>query len=326
MSLYNDNKKNEKEKDYSWVYSLPFFPKLLKRIKIILLIHLSNKSKLIKLIQKQRLNAISTIIKAYKKFKLINRIKKEYFLQKIISDRKKAIIKLQNYIKYFLLKLKLKKIIRKEKKSYTIICNKSNVTKIFIRIFTDYNDINKSMIFQMKYCPIRNYFVFPIPKTKFVSAEENKKIVRFIFLYRENIFFDEENYKLVDFKGKKVHEINFSDYDKIFFEKSKINIDEETNGLSYLRQKSSLFNNNYDLDFSSDEEYKKKNSRKTTKDLNDTKKKKFERNKKKGKTCKLKKPTCLKIISILKERNYGRRKTTMSDCRHVQFGTVSFSY
>ena len=79
-------KTNEKDiaKNYSWVYSLPFFPKLLQKVKILLLIYSAYKNKLIKLIQQQRLNALKKIINAYKKHKLINEIKREYFLRKII--------------------------------------------------------------------------------------------------------------------------------------------------------------------------------------------------------------------------------------------------
>ena len=92
MSECFQNKENNIKDKNSWIYSLPFFPELLKRVKIILLIHLATKNKLIKLIQNQRLNSISIIKRAYKHFKLINQLKKEYFIRKIISDRKKAIL------------------------------------------------------------------------------------------------------------------------------------------------------------------------------------------------------------------------------------------
>lgn len=333
MSECVQNKENNiKDKNY-WVYSLSFFPELLKRVKIILLIHFAIKKKLIKLIQNQRLNSISIIKKAYKHFKLINQLKKEYFIRKIISDRKKAIIKLQNNIKYYLIKIKLKKILRKDKGSYTIICNKSNVGKLHVKIFTDYFDNNKSMIFKMKYCPIRKIFFFSIPKTKFVLAKKDCKIVRFIFLYDGNIFFEEELYKLVDFNGKQVHEINFSKYDEIINENNinDIGDEDEMQGLSYKKsteQKLNLYNDYTPLSFSSDDENNNKNSKKESKDSNEIKKQKFERAKRKGKTCKLRNPKYLKIISILKGRNFERRKGScpFDNERHVKFGTVTFSY
>lgn len=332
MSQCLQNNENNVIKKNSWVYSLPFFPELIKRVKIILLIHLAIKKQLIKLIQSQRLNAISIIIRSYKHFKLINQLKKEYFIRKIISDRKNAIIKLQNNIKYYLIKIKLKKILRKDKGSYTIIYNKSNVGKIHVKIFTDYLDNTKSMIFKMKYCPIRKIFFFPIPKTKFVLAKKDCKIVRFVFLYDGNIFFEEELYKLVDFNGKQVHEINFSKYDEIINENNITNIGEEDEmqGLSYKKsteQKSNVYNDYTPLSFSSDDE-NEKNSRKESKDSNEIKMKKFERAKRKGKTCKLRNPKYLKIISILKGRNFERRKGScpFDNGRHVQFGTVTFSY
>ena len=107
-------------------------------------------------------------------------------------------------------------------------------------------------------------------------------------------------------------------------------IDEEIDGLSYKypqRQKSSINNKESLLSFSSDDELEKKSSRKVSKDSNGCKKKKFQRRKSKGKTCKLKKPNCLKIISILKERNTeGRKRSCTIHIKRVQFGTVTFSY
>ena len=154
------NKENIKKKDYSWIYTLPFFPKLVKKIKIILLLYNEYKNKLIKLIQQQRINAINKIFNSYKKYKLVNALKKEYFIRKVISERKNAIILIQRNLKYYFHKLKLKEIIRKDKGCYTIICNKCDAAKICIKIFTDYDNSDKNMILPMKYCPIRNYFFF----------------------------------------------------------------------------------------------------------------------------------------------------------------------
>ena len=88
------NKENIKKKDYSWIYTLPFFPKLVKKIKIILLLYNEYKNKLIKLIQQQRINAINKIFNSYKKYKLVNALKKEYFIRKVISERKNAKFKI----------------------------------------------------------------------------------------------------------------------------------------------------------------------------------------------------------------------------------------
>ena len=322
----NNNINNSK----SWVYSLPFFSELLKRMKIILLLHLTSKNKLIKLIQTQRLEAIKKIIRAYKNYKLINKIKKEFVVRKILAERKKAIIKIQNNFKQYLRRLKLKTILKKENKCYTIICcNKTNVTKVSVKIFIDYQDTNKTMILPMQYCPLRKYFVLQIPKTKFVLADQNNKIVRFNFLYKGNIFFDEEQYSIVDFKGKRVHEINFSQFDERKCQLiNKMNLNENT--LVFTKQKSHYIKKESLLSFSSDDDNEKNGLRKKSKDSNGNIKPKFERNKKKGKTCKLKNSNFLKIISILKdsqiERQKRRRRCTLNPERHVQFGTVTFSY
>ena len=321
---------NNINKSKSWVYSLPFFSELLKRMKVILLLHLASKNKLIKLIQSQRLEAIKKIIRAYKNYKLINQIKKEFVVRKIIAERKKAIIKIQNNFKNYLRILKLKAILKKENKCYTIICcNKTNVTKISVKIFIDYQDMSKTMVLPMKYCPLRKYFVLQIPKTKFVLAEQNSKIVRFNFLYKGNTFFDEDQYSIIDFKGKRVHEINFSQYDKKKCHLINKNFLNE-NTLSFIKQKSHYIRNESLLSFSSDDDNDKIGLRKFSKDSNGNGKPKFVRNKKKGKTCKLKNSNALKIISILKdgqiERQKRRRRCTLNPERHVKFGTVTFSY
>ena len=322
---------------HSWVLSLPFFPELLKRIKIILLIHLTNKKNLFRSIRNQRINAVNKIIRAFKNFKLINQIKREYFLRKIITDRKKSIIKIQRQVKYYLNRLLLKKILRLENGCYTIICNKTNVAKISIKIFTDYKDSDQCSVWPMRFCPIRKYFFFPIPKTKFVLAKKNNKIVNFNFIHNGNIFYC-DCYKIIDFNGKKVHSVNFSNLD-IIEENNRTkeiikafnNDNCNCNSLSYKtkRQKSSLLvQKNKIIDFSSDEEEVKKSSRKTSKDLFENKKQKFKRRNKKNKTCKISKLRFLKIAPILKERNLerkNRRSYSIAE-RHVQFGTVTFSY
>ena len=324
-SSINDN--------YSWVDSLPFFPELLKRIKIILIIILTNRHHLIKSIRDQRKNAITKIIRYYQNFKLINKLKKEFLIRKIIEERKKSIIKIQRHVKYFLNKILLKKIIRKEKGRYIIVCHKSNVLTLSIRLFTDYKDNSKSKIYPMTYCPFRKYYVFGIPKTKFILADKNKKIVNFNFIYNGNNFF-EDYYKIVDFYGKKVHTINFSQIDKNIEEKNCKKfcvINDNINSLYLNIKKQQSYSNTKDtfLNFSSDEEEEKKTSRKTSKDLNGNKKQKFYRKKKKDKTYNLKSSNLLKLKPILKDKNLVRRNGKRSCSiieRHVQFGTVTFSY
>lgn len=324
-----NNKEKRMNDNKSWVLSLPFYPKLLKRIRIIVFLHLTVKSKILEIIQHQRLNAIKKIIKAYRNFKLINKIKKEYIIHRLISERKKAIIKIQNRIRYYLIKLKLKKIIRKEKGSYTIICDRPNVAKISVKIFTDLYSLNQSMILPMNYCPIRKFFTLPIPKIKFVLAQQDNKKVRFIFIHNGNTFYDENKYEIIQFCGEKVHEINFSDYDSINNTKNIIKkFDEDIkDDLSYkMPQRQKSCKNECKepfLNFTSDEE-SKNNSRKSSKDSDEIKRKKFERKRKKGKTCKSKKSNCFGIISILKERKErkrGKRSSTVK--RRVNFGTVT---
>ena len=72
------------------------------------------------------------------------------------------------------------------------------MAKISIKIFTDYKDSDQSSVWPMRFCPIRKYFFFPIPKTKFVLAKKNNKIVNFNFVHNGNIFYC-DCYKIIDF-------------------------------------------------------------------------------------------------------------------------------
>ena len=334
----------DEKSNLSWVYNLPFLSELIKRVKIILLLHITNKHKLLQIIRNQRLNAATRIISSYKKYKYFNQIKKEYFIRKLISERKKAIIKIQRNARYYLMRLKIKKIIRKENGCYSIFCDKINATRISVKIFTNYNNNEENMIFPMKYCPIRKYFIFLIPKTKFILAKKDMKIIRFYFIYNGNSFFFDEQYKLVNFKGKIVHEINFSQYDNLINEINEKNCHKKsdkvekkgssckTDNFNSKRQKSTLFNKESIsiLNFSSDEEDEKLNT-KGSKEVSEQKKEKFERKKKKGKSCQVIDSAKLKIVSILKNRNSEGRKKRRGSCLtydepHVKFGTVTFSY
>jgi hypothetical protein len=62
----------------------------------------------------------------------------------------------------------------------------------------------------LHFCQIRKSFVIDIPKNKFYTK---KKLLRFNFIYKNKIFFD-DNYDQVLFFNEKVHQVDLSIYDK----------------------------------------------------------------------------------------------------------------
>jgi hypothetical protein len=128
----------------------------------------------------------------------------------------------------YLTRLKVHKTAHHVQGCYTISPNIKNVTKVSIKIFT--NELNKDefTILPLRFCQIRKSFVIDIPKNKFYTK---KKLLRFNFIYKNNIFFD-DNYEQVLYFNEMVHEVDFSLYDK----KQKI-LEETVYNLSELSKK-----------------------------------------------------------------------------------------
>jgi hypothetical protein len=156
------------------------------------------------------------------------KIKQKLLIHRIKQLRNNSALKIQTMWSRYLTRLKVHKTAHHVQGCYTISPNIKNVTKVSIKIFT--NELNKDefTILPLRFCQIRKSFVIDIPKNKFYTK---KKLLRFNFIYKNNIFFD-DNYEQVLYFNEMVHEVDFSLYDK----KQKI-LEETVYNLSELSKK-----------------------------------------------------------------------------------------
>ena len=162
-----------------------FFRKLLKDIKLVLI------------------SFFKLYIKKYNE-------KKEILIQNLLEKRNtSAKIIQENYITY-LLRKDLFSLAKKHKYYYSIypsFINENNNQQNFnIKIYTDLTNSKKYTILPLRFCLIRNCYVFDIPKNKF---PDYKKIMRFNFVSEKDDRIIDPNYKKVIFGGKYVNEIDF---------------------------------------------------------------------------------------------------------------------
>ena len=163
----------------------------------------------------------------YSEEELLN-IKQKLIIHRIKQLRNNSALKIQTMWSRYQTRLKVHKTAHHVQGCYTISPNIKNVTKVSIKIFT--NELNKDefTILPLRFCQIRKSFVIDIPKNKFYTK---KKLLRFNFIYKNNIFFD-DNYDQVLYFNEMVHEVDFSLYDK----KQKI-LEETVYNLSELFKK-----------------------------------------------------------------------------------------
>jgi len=163
----------------------------------------------------------------YSEEELLN-IKQKLLIHRIKQLRNNSALKIQSMWNRCQTRLKVHKTAHHVQGCYTISPNIQNVTKVSIKIFT--NELNKDefTILPLRFCQIRKSFVIDIPKNKFYTK---KKLLRFNFIYKNNIFFD-DNYDQVLYFNEMVHEVDFSLYDK----KQKI-LEETVYNLSELFKK-----------------------------------------------------------------------------------------
>ena len=137
-------------------------------------------------------------------------LKQRLLVHRIRQLRNASALKIQGMWNRYLTRLKVHKLAHRVRGCYTISPSVKNVTKIYIKIFT--NELNKDefKIMQLHFCQIRKSFVIDIPKNKFYTK---KKLLRFNFIYKNKIFFD-DNYDQVLFFNEKVHQVDLSIYDK----------------------------------------------------------------------------------------------------------------
>jgi len=191
----------------------------------------------------------------YSEEELLN-LKQKLLIHRIKELRNNSALKIQTMWNKYQTRLKVHKTAHHVQGCYTISPNIKNVTKVSIKIFT--NELNKDefTILPLRFCQIRKSFVIDIPKNKFYTK---KKLLRFNFIYKNNIFFD-DNYDQVLYFNEMVHEVDFSLYDK----KQKI-LEETVYNLSELFKKKlfSSYSSSKDSNYLSTED-EKENSENST--------------------------------------------------------------
>jgi len=165
---------------------------------------------LIKQILIKRNESIIKIQNFIRKIQFQKKLKEYSILKKIILIRKIAVNKIINNYLDFKRFTALKKLINKVKNCYSISPSIDNITNIFIKVFYNQRNYKKYKIFKLNFCPIRNKYVFDIPKKKFIKSNKNFK---FIFLINNKPFID-KNYKCILINGIIMNSINFKEYDE----------------------------------------------------------------------------------------------------------------
>ena len=165
---------------------------------------IGEKTKILKLKSKEK------IVNFFRNKRELFKIKQNIIILRILKQREISAMKIQNCWKQYLLHLAVHKLAHHVHGCYTISPSMSNVTKICIKIYT--SDFNNSdfKIIPLRYCPIRKSFIIDIPKNKFCGV---KKLLHFNFLYKNEIFFD-DNYQKIFFIDDYVHELNLAHLDK----------------------------------------------------------------------------------------------------------------
>ena len=241
------------------------------------------------------------------------KIKQRIIILRILQLREKSAIKIQQYWKKSQLKLEIHKLSHHVHGCYTISPSINNISKMYIKIYTNDVDNSEFKILPMRFCPIRKSFVIDIPKNKFYN---NSKILRFNFIYKNEIYFD-ENYKKVFFIDDYVHELNLNNYDK----KQQIFDDK----LKEILNKINAKNLNDSLCFEEDEETDEysclKANSEDIKEKQEIKKSLFT---KRVESCDLiYKNSIVSILRNGKNRN-TKKKLTAENKRRVSFGTTIY--
>lgn len=131
-------------------------------------------------------------------------------IQRIVRFREDSAKLLQKNIRNFIYRQKVKKILLKLQKYYSVYPSNEPNFNISLKLFIDNRNPLIYKIFPIRFCKVRKCYVFDIPKNKFPS---HKKIMRFIFIIDNNERIDEA-YKSVLFGEELVNQIDFKLYDK----------------------------------------------------------------------------------------------------------------
>lgn len=143
------------------------------------------------------------------------------------EKRNQSATLIQMQFKNYLMKKDLYALAKTHRKYYSVYPTDSlndplnYDDSVQIKLYTDLNNSRSYKILPVRFCLLRNCFVFDIHKVKFSNS---KKIMRFNFIINGKTVTD-PNYKSVIFKNKDVNEIDFNKYEikKVFNKRLKKN-------------------------------------------------------------------------------------------------------
>ena len=244
------------------------------------------------------------------------KIKQRIIILRILQIREKSAIKIQQFWRQSQLKLNIHKLSHHVHGCYTISPSINNISKIFIKIYT--NDINNLdfKILQMRFCPIRKSFVIDIPKNKFCNCS---KILHFNFIYKDKIYFDEK-YKKILFCNDYVHELNLDDYDKK--QQTFDNIYNEI--IDKINLKNKIENSSFEEDEETDEYSDLKPNTYLSNDSKEIKFIKKSLMEKRFESCDLIKKNYSSILRNPYGKRRNNKKLTLIAKRRVSFGTIEY--
>ena len=174
-------------------------------------------------------------------------LKQRLLVHRIRKLRNDSALKIQEMWNRYKTRLKVHKLAHRVRGCYTISPSVKNVTKIYIKIYT--NELNKDefKIMPLHFCQIRKSFVVDIPKNKFYTK---KKLLRFNFIYKNKIFVD-DNYEQGLFFNESVHQVDLAIYDK----KQKI-LDDTIYNMNIIKKMKIFQSSSKDVNYLSTEDEK----------------------------------------------------------------------
>jgi hypothetical protein len=151
--------KNNKHKGYEEFTDMKINKNYLNKFKEKTKNHKIVRHHIIRHILGIRKEAIRKILKFFQNFSIIIKLKKKMIIQRILSERDRYCRVLQNYMRTYMIRSLVKKILEKQKEYFTIVCNIKNSKNVSLDVFM--NDGTKTNL-KFEYCKIRKIYVLYI--------------------------------------------------------------------------------------------------------------------------------------------------------------------
>lgn len=142
-------------------------------------------------------------------------LRKTILLNKLKEKRNQSASLIQMQFKNYLMRKDLYALAKNHRNYYSIYPTVSiddsfnDDPLVEIKLYLDLNNSKVYKVLPVRFCLLRNCFVFDIHKVKFSNS---KKLMRFNFIINGKTFID-PNYKSVIFENKYVNEIDFNKFE-----------------------------------------------------------------------------------------------------------------